>query len=136
MEIEDSSACLDAEAVFVHLNDQPVIRVDASGVWERSFESGRARRRVLEQAAAKQKRLCGEVRDMRKRLRQMERQLTTTVAEQNRRAEVAAELKMKRDHDNNKACAKLYRTGKQLSATQSELEEAREKLKESNLALY
>eukprot|EP00965_Chrysotila_dentata_P157875 5216301-Pleurochrysis_carterae.AAC.1 len=43
---------------------------------------------------------------------------------------------MKRDHDNNKACAKLYRTGKQLSAMQSELEEAREKLKESNLALY
>eukprot|EP00965_Chrysotila_dentata_P084324 2784668-Pleurochrysis_carterae.AAC.1 len=66
----------------------------------------------------------------------MEQKLKATVAEQDRREEVAAELKAKRDHDLNKHCAKAYRAGKQLSAAQEELTEANERLKASNLALF
>eukprot|EP00965_Chrysotila_dentata_P165836 5475080-Pleurochrysis_carterae.AAC.1 len=63
----------------------------------------------MEKTARKEKELCGEVRDLRKRLRDMEKQLTATVAEQDRKAQVAAELKVRRDHDLNKSCAKAYR---------------------------
>eukprot|EP00965_Chrysotila_dentata_P047620 1579229-Pleurochrysis_carterae.AAC.1 len=65
----------------------------------------------------------------------MERELKATVAEQDRRAEVAVELKAARDRENRAAHAKTWRTCKQLTATCDELEETREKLKASNLAL-
>eukprot|EP00965_Chrysotila_dentata_P163894 5410484-Pleurochrysis_carterae.AAC.1 len=66
----------------------------------------------------------------------MERQLTTTVAEQDRRAEVAAELKAARDRENRAALAKTYRAGKALVEARDELDKTKAKLKESNLLLF
>eukprot|EP00965_Chrysotila_dentata_P139771 4620906-Pleurochrysis_carterae.AAC.1 len=97
--MEGVKPCWDADAFILHLQDVPVVRVDAHGVWERIFVPARAKRRVLENAAVAEKIFCGEVRDMKKRLRETERRLTATVAEQYRRAEVALELKLKRDQD-------------------------------------
>eukprot|EP00965_Chrysotila_dentata_P050704 1681036-Pleurochrysis_carterae.AAC.1 len=34
MDFESARPCLDADAVLLHLDTEPVIRIDASGVWE------------------------------------------------------------------------------------------------------
>eukprot|EP00965_Chrysotila_dentata_P079143 2609953-Pleurochrysis_carterae.AAC.1 len=51
----------------------------------------------------------------------MERKLTATVAEQDRREQVAAELKALRDQDLRNSTAKPYCAGKQQKQTQEEL---------------
>eukprot|EP00965_Chrysotila_dentata_P179902 5939895-Pleurochrysis_carterae.AAC.3 len=136
MELEEAKLCLDADAVILHVDKQLALRIGASGVWERSFGSERGKRRLKESAAQRETQMCGEVIDMQKRLREMERRLATTVAEQARREEVAAGLKKLRDQDLRKCAAKMYRKNKELVQTQEELNKTKKQLKASNWALF
>eukprot|EP00965_Chrysotila_dentata_P110958 3667246-Pleurochrysis_carterae.AAC.2 len=136
MELDAAALHFDADTLVVSLLNKPVVRVDAQGVWERNPGTARSKRHLLERAAASKKTQGSEIKDLKKRLREMERRLTTTVAAQNRRTEVAAELKIERDRDNRAAKAIHYRAGKELDAARQELNDTKAQLKAINLKLH
>eukprot|EP00965_Chrysotila_dentata_P023340 773417-Pleurochrysis_carterae.AAC.1 len=98
-----------------------------------TFGRCRSQRRLMERAAKEETALCGEVRD---RLKEMDGQLKATVAEQDRRAVVAEELKTKRGQDLRKHCVMAYKKSKKLAETRDQLHETQEKFKKKELELF
>eukprot|EP00965_Chrysotila_dentata_P005606 184500-Pleurochrysis_carterae.AAC.2 len=121
MELDAAASHFDADALVVKLLNEPVVRVDAQGVWKKNLGIACSKRRLLERAAASSQKIGSEVKDLQKRLREIERRLTTTVAEQGRRAE------------NRAAKAKHYRDGKELDAARQEPNDTKAHLKATNL---